>query len=128
MRDATDVLSVIREAAAGAVEFKKMSDIVYGTVLSLSPLEVKVDQKLTIPEDNLKLTRAVLDYTVEMSVDHRTEDSSGGSGDDSFASHSHAYAGRKKFLVHNGLEEGDFVTMIRVTGGQQYVIIDKEVR
>lgn len=68
-----------------------------------------------------------MDHEVEMTVDHVTENRAGGSGDDAFASHNHQYKGRKKFLIHNGLMKGDKVTMIRAHGGQQYLIIDKEV-
>lgn len=41
--------------------------------------------------------------------------------------HETEIGGRKKFKIHNGLIDGDKVTMIRAHGGQQYLIIDKEV-
>ncbi|WP_342443778.1 DUF2577 domain-containing protein [Lysinibacillus sp. FSL K6-0075] len=122
-----DILKEIQKLVLGVINAQKLSTVVYGTVLSVSPLEVQVDQKLTLKEEHLKLTRAVMDHEVEMTVDHVTENRAGGSGDDAFASHNHQYKGRKKFLIHNGLMKGDKVTMIRAHGGQQYLIIDKEV-
>ena len=127
MRDMSDVLRAIRKLVLDAVNAQKLTDIVYGTVESIAPLKVRIDQKLLLEQEQLKLTRTVMDYEVEMTVDHVTENCSGGSGNASFESHNHEYKGRKKYLIHNGLIVGDNVTMIRVHGGQQYLIIDKEV-
>lgn len=127
LRDMTDILKIIKKIAVDAVNSQKLSDVVYGNVISVSPLKVQVDQKLILEKEHLKLTRSVMDHEIEITVDHLTESSSGGSGDASYASHLHEYKGRKKFLIHNALIIGDRVTMIRVQGGQQYIIIDKEV-
>lgn len=122
-----DILKEIQKLVLGVLNAQNLCTIVYGTVISIDPLEVKIDQKLTLKKEQLKLTRAVMDYEVDMTVDHVTENRSGGSDYAAFASHNHEYKGRKKFLIHNGLVDGDKVTMIRVHGGQQYIIIDKEV-
>jgi len=113
-----DILKEIQKLVLGVLNAQKLSTVVYGTVLSVSPLEVQIDQKLTLKEEQLKLTRAVMDYEVEITVDHETEETDG---------HIHEYKGRKKIKIHNGLIEGDKVTMIRAHSGQQYLIIDKEV-
>ncbi|MFY0520928.1 DUF2577 domain-containing protein [Lysinibacillus sp. UGB7] len=122
-----DILIEFQKIVQGVLNAQKLCTIVYGTVISVEPLEVFVDQKLTLKKEQLKLTRAVMDYEVDMTMDHVTEDRSGGAGEASFESHNHEYKGQKKFLIHNGLIDGDKVTMIRAHGGQQYLIIDKEV-
>lgn len=122
-----DIIRAIRKSILDSLNAQKLTDIVYGTVESITPLKIRVDQKLLLEQEKLKLTRAVMDYEVEMTVDHLTENRAGGSGDASFESHNHEYKGRKKFIIHNGLIVGDKVTMIRTHGGQQYLIIDKEV-
>lgn len=101
-----DFLKLVKRVAIAAVNSQKLSDIVYGTVISESPLKVQIDQKLTLDEAHLKLTKAVKDHEVEMSI---------GSGS------------KQIYTVYNGLLKGDIVTMIRAQGGQQYLIIDKEV-
>lgn len=116
-----DILIEFQKIVQGVLNAQKLCTIVYGTVVSVEPLEVYVDQKLTLKKEQLKLTRAVMDYEVDMTVEHETEVGSGP------ASHTHEYKGRKKFKIHNGLIDGDKVTMIRAHGGQQYLIIDKEV-
>lgn len=127
LRSMEDILIEFQKIVKGVLNAQKLCTIVYGTVNSVEPLEVYVDQKLTLKKEQLKLTRAVMDYEVDMTIDHVTEDRSGGAGEASFESHNHDYKGRKKFLIHNGLVDGDKVTMIRAHGGQQYLIIDKEV-
>ena len=122
----SDIIRSIRKVVLDAVNAQKLTDIVYGTVESVSPLKIRVDQKLLLEQEQLKLTRAVMDYEVDMTVDHLTEEQSGGSGDASFESHNHEYKGRKTFIIHNGLIVGDKVTMVRAHGGQQYIVIDKE--
>lgn len=126
MRDMTDIIRSIRRAVLDSVNAQKLTTVIYGIVESVSPLKVRVDQKLLLEQEQLKLTRAVMDYEVDMTVDHVTGNRSGGSGDAAFESHNHEYKGRKKYLIHNGLVHGDKVTMIRVHGGQQFLIVDKE--
>ena len=45
-----------------------------GTVESVNPVTVRVDQKLILEEDDLILTHLVRDYDVDISVSHETED------------------------------------------------------
>ncbi len=106
LRSMEDILKEIQKLVMGVLNAQKLTTVAYGTVLSTSPLEVQLDQMLTLKEDQLKLTRAVMDHEVEMSLD-------GGA--------------KQKYKVHNGLIIGDKVTIIRVHGGRQYLIIDKEV-
>lgn len=113
-----DLVQLIKQIAVAAVRSQQLVELQYGTVESIAPLKIRLDQKLLLEQEQLKLTRAVMDYEVDMVVDHETEVA---------ANHSHAYKGRKKFLVLNGLQVGDKVTIIRQHGGQQYLVIDKEV-
>lgn len=102
-----------------------MSDIVIGEVISTSPYQIQVDPKIIIPESNLVFTKNTTDWTAEISVDHVTENRSGGGGYAEFASHNHDYVGRKKFLIHNSLQVGDKAILIQESGGQRYIVLDR---
>lgn len=39
--------------------------------------------------------------------------------------HGHKYKGKKKIMLHHGLKVGETVMLLRVQGGQNYVIIDR---
>lgn len=105
-----DLVALIKKAAMDAVRASKPTAIVYGEVKAVNPLKVQVDQRLTLEEDFLVLTKAVTSYTA---IGTTSTDSG----------HSHTVT----VTIDNSLQVGDKVTMIMVQGGQQYVIIDKGV-
>lgn len=39
--------------------------------------------------------------------------------------HAHEYKGRKKVLIHYGLKQGESVLLIRMQGGQKYLVLDR---
>lgn len=115
----------IKRAALDAVLASMPSGVYFGTVISASPLKISVEQKMTLTEKQLVLTSLVQDFSVNMTVEHQTENTSGGSGYDSFASHNHAYKGTKLFKIHLGLKTGEKVMLIRVQGGQKFIVLDR---
>lgn len=135
MSDYSQMLEAIKRAATEAVDTAKPFALTYGIVKTASPLTITVDQKLELGPAQLLLTNAVRDYGVDMTVDHWTEDetdhthgihdtySGGGSSDPT--SHNHAYTGRKKFEVHLGLRVGEKVLLLRIQGGQRYIVLDR---
>lgn len=122
-----DLLEIIKQAGIEAMEATKPVKVMFGEVKSVKPLMIMVEQKLPLTEDFLILTYAVKDHWREMTVDHLTENASGGSGDSAYAAHNHAYVGRKKFLVHNDLEVGEHVLLLAMQGGQKFVVLDRVV-
>ena len=111
-------VEVVKRAAVEAVEAGKPVNILFGTVLSASPLKIQVDQKSIYTSKMLILTRNV-------TVNHSTEDKGGGSGAAAYEAHKHAYVGKKTFKVHNALKAGEKVLLIRVQQGKKFVVIDR---
>ncbi len=118
-------VEVVKRAAVEAVEAQKPVHLLFGQVISASPLKIQVDQKSIYTEKMLVLTRNVTDFEVDMTVSHITLNRAGGSGDPAFASHNHDYKGKKKFKVHNALIKGDWVLLGRIQGGKRFVVIDR---
>lgn len=131
MSDAVELLKTLKKAAVEAVDATKPVQVCYGKVTGTSPLKILVDQKLTLGEGQLVLTRNVTDYQMDISVSHWTVAetkhthpvTSGGTA--TATSHRHQYKGRKKITVHNALQNGDAVVLIREQGGQKYIVIDR---
>ena len=118
----------IKQLALEAVESSSPTKIVYGKVTKTNPLEIYVESKLTLKEEygQIKLTRQVTDYETEITlIDWQTESRSGGSEYDSFASHNHSINGKKRVKIHNSLKIGDTVILLRVQGGQVFIVLDK---
>lgn len=127
LHDALDLLNIIKKASMDAVEASKPADFCYGKVTSTTPLQISIDQKMTLGEAQLVLTRNVSDYKIKVTMDLSTETQSGGSGESSFASHSHKITGEKEITIHNALSVGEKVILIRQKGGQKYLVIDRVV-
>lgn len=125
--DGSGLKERIIKVSQQAVEASKPCNWAVGTVESANPIQVRVDQKLLLSDAQLVLTRNVTDYKVEATILWESEKKSGGSGEDSFASHSHVISGRKELIVHNGLAVGEKVFLLREQGGQRYIIVDRFV-
>ena len=122
-----DLLEIIKQASIEAMEASKPVKVMFGEVKSVKPLMIMVEQKLPLTEEFLILTYAVKDHWRDMTVDHLTENASGGSGDSAYASHNHAYKGRKPFLIHNDLMVGEHVLLLSMQGGQKFIVLDRVV-
>lgn len=128
----SDLAQLIKKAAKDQMESSKPMDIMIGEVVSAAPLKIKLDAKITLKESFLILTKAVVDYSVNMTVNHTTESHTHSHSyiDDSTTrttqphTHSHAYVGTKSFTIHNKLKVGDFVILLRAQGGQKFIVLD----
>ena len=143
MADFTGLVEIIKQASLDAVSASRPTSVVFGKVVSDDPLKIEIDQKLTLEEPQLILTRNVTDYKVEMTVEHETEDETDHThdidiqcpgtgptpckpvGTISPTNHKHEYKGRKEFTVHNALVVDDLVLMIQTAGGQKFIVIDR---
>ena len=128
MLDANDLLNAVKKAAINAVNASQPSDFSFGKVIGTNPLKILVEQKMTLGAAQLVLTRNVTDYKTRVTVDWLTGTESGGSGDSSFASHKHSIAGTKEMTVHNALQVGDEVILLKKQGGQKYLVLDRAVK
>lgn len=127
MLDSADLYNSIKVAAMKAVEASQPCDFLFGKVTSVSPLKVLVEQKLTLGASQLVLSRNVTDYTVPVTISWATDNTSGGSGDNAFAVHNHSITEKKEMTIHNGLNVGDKVILLKKKGGQKFLILDKVV-
>ena len=167
MLDVNDLLNSIKKAASEAVDASKPVAVMYGKVISDSPLKINVEQKMTLSEAQLILTRSVSRYTTDVTIAWDTNETSLNAnhshdltGDVSVNStatitpnpdneqitisnevdnsmnvsqrninltHAHSITGTKKMIIHNELKIGDEVLLLRMQGGQKYIVLDKVV-
>lgn len=129
------MIEIIKKVAEQVFESMKPTTIIYGTVETVSPLSVRIDQKKLLEAEDLILSHFLHDHYVDITVSHKTEsiyeswDTSHSHPDAGTSSipidHKHEYKGRKKILVHYGLKKGEKLALIRIQGGQMYYIIDR---
>lgn len=120
----------VRRAALQAFQNTKPTGIYYGTVINVNPLEIKLSQKIILDSQMLILSSLVQDFSVNMTVDHTTENHTHnhtlpGYGTTTDETHKHDYSGQKTFQVHLGLNVGEKVILVRVQGGQKFLVLDR---
>lgn len=132
----TNITQAIQLAAAKTYSAMSPMDIIIGKVKSVEPLKIYVGTvNAELTKDHLILTNAVTDHFVDIHVNHLTDTISGewdtthshpdaGSGTIP-TDHVHSYSGRKKIKIYNGLKVGEFVVIIKVSGGNSYIVLDR---
>lgn len=79
----------------------KPTVVQFGTIISSNPLEVNVDQRFTLSEDFLIVPEQLTEYKITIDG--------------------------TEYAIRKGLVAGDKVMLLRVQGGQLYVILDRVV-
>lgn len=132
----TNLTQAIQLAAAKTYSAMSPMDILVGKVKSVEPLKIFVGTaNAELTKDHLILTNAVTDHYVDIHVNHLT-DTIHGSWDTTHShpdagsatiptDHVHSYSGRKKIKIYNGLKVGEFVVIIKVSGGNSYIVLDR---
>lgn len=123
--DYKKLVDLIKNIALSTVANAVPVEVVIGEVVGVNPLVIELESKLQIPADNIILTKNTCDWSVDMTVDHHTENAAGGGGMAEYASHNHGYKGRKTYYVHNALAIGDKVILLQESGGQRYIALDR---
>ena len=106
LRDAYDLLNIVKKAAMEAFNASQPSDFVFGKVVCISPLKISVEQKLTLGVSQLVLTRNVTNFNINIGLESE----------------------EKEMTIQNALRVGDEVVLLKQKGGQKYLVLDRVVK
>lgn len=106
MLDANDLLVAIKKASLDVIESVKPVNMVYGKIEGISPLKVNIENKLTLTKDQLIVSDRFKIYEMLCEVEGKI--------------------GIAKY--DNTLKSGEDIILLRMQGGQQYVVIDRVVK
>lgn len=112
-----NLLEMIKQAGLDAIEASNPLQILYGEVKKSDPLEVNVDQRFTLTSDFLIVPEHLTRY--ELDLQHQHEYTADG------ALQRTQGALEEKIVIREGLQTGDPIILLRIQGGQKYLIIDK---
>ena len=133
MLNSSDFVKIIKKSAIEAVKNSKPADIFYGTVQSISPLTIFIDQKLILSEKFLIIPESLTDYETEISFDDPsvkqvfTTWDMGETSESTPSKISFKEKIKHKITVYNSLKEGEKVILLRQQGGQKYMVLDRAV-
>jgi len=113
------LIDYIKMICSGFLDNLDFSDVVLGEVLSVSPVSIRVSDKLVLNENQVVLSDKVTDYVVEITENPLCPENPSNDSD---------FKRRKKYILYNGLKVGESVIMIKAFGGQMYFVIDRTAR
>lgn len=149
LSQATLTADIIKQMAVNAVNSTQPFAFYYGTVTSVDPIEIEIDQKLKLGEKQLIFSTLVQDFDVDMYMEHEVEETdlihnhtvapssvcsfSGAplSGIISIQNspdsdkHIHEYKGVKTFTLNLKLAKDEKVLLLRIQGGQKFLVLDR---
>lgn len=131
--DNNDLLVAIKKSAVEAVGAMNPTALVFGKVTSSSPLKINVEQKMTLTATQLVLTRNVTDYKTKISFDNPeikqvfTTWNMNESVESSPSKITFKNKIKHDITIYNGLAVGDGVVLMRMQGGQKYLVLDRVV-
>nr|WP_090586370.1 MULTISPECIES: DUF2577 domain-containing protein [unclassified Paenibacillus] len=95
----SQMLDVIKKASLGAVDAGQPVALLFGEVVSVSPLEVLVDERFRLPAESLLVPESL--HRKELTVAGQT------------------------VAIRDGLAAGERLLLLRVQGGGQFVALDR---
>ena len=128
---------LIKKIAIKAVESKSPTAMVFGTVISIDPLQVKISNELILTKEFLIVPKSLSNYEITIQMNSETDMvgtntehthvvNSTTSEKGSFNNtHKHTIKGTQTISINNALKINDKVILARVQGGQSYIILDK---
>lgn len=114
-----DMIEIIKKAALDAFNEKAPTSILFGTVMNVNPLEIQIEQKMILGKEFLILTKNVIDYTINVSLDWNTETKSLN------ANHSHSVNGN--IHVNSSISPNPNNSIITNTINSSLAIESKEI-
>lgn len=102
------MLEIIKLAALDALDKNSLADICIGTVTAINPFKIMLEQKLELDERFFILTRNVTDFKVDICLKLEEET-----------------IRRGKIDIYNQLHVGEKVVLMKASGGQKYVVLDR---
>ena len=96
MLDVAALVKLVKRAAVEAVEAMRPVQVCYGQVVSAVPLQIQVEQKMLLEQEDLVVLECVADFKAEVDG--------------------------KMAVIRNGLAAWDRVALIQEQGGQRYVV------
>lgn len=94
----------MRQISMQAVEAGRPCDVMQGTVVSATPLAVRIDQKTTVTGNQLLVPQYLTDHAQQMSIPG---------------------VGIVSAAIKNALKAGDTVILVQKRGAQQYLVVDR---
>ena len=99
MADFAGLIAMIKKAAIDAVNASGPMKVVFGRVVNTAPLQISIEQKLTLDAGQLVVPKALTNHEARI--------------------------GDETYTIFNALCKDDEVILLQMQGGQRYIVIDR---
>lgn len=116
------IIPIIKQAAIDAVESTHPVAVLFGKVIKEDPVEIQVTPKLVLKEKHLIIPDSLTKKTFKkelVEIKGKTR---------SAEDHSHTINDNFEVILDNRLKVGEYAILLRLTGGNQYLILDRVVK
>lgn len=130
MSSTNQLIDIIKTICNNTANARIDVAVMFGVIKKEKPLEIEVEQRLLLDEDFLVLTSRVTENKINLDHKHKykdTSDSGEAEKESECAKPEDAKLNIKEIIVNHGLKVNDKVLLLRVQGGNKYVVIDKVV-
>ena len=126
MRDTDDLVELIKSIFKNTQEAMQPTNMIYGEVKSISPLQIEIDQKIILTNLQLILSRNVTEWIEDIEIDWtETTHHHDFNGDGSVVDGDTNLKGVYQIKHKTALKVGEKVILIMLAGGQQYLVLDR---
>ena len=101
------LVNLIRQGAKNAIPPSSLTDMLFGTVTSINPIKVKIDNRFEVGESFLVLPHFCFKKEIEFMPD--VEEAKLNS----------------KLLLWDDLQPNESLTLLRCSSGQKYFVLDR---
>lgn len=108
------MIETIKKAGLGAVNATNPVNILFGEVLDIKDFKIKIDQKRILSKKFFIIPESLTRYEIDFSHMHNFTEGLTSSS-------------LGKVVIREGLKSGDKVILLRLQGGDEYLILDKVV-
>lgn len=122
------MVKVLQRAAVEAVRASKPTEVTHGKVVSIEPMQIMVDQKITLGELQLDRGETMEEYMAETELEIEEIDLALTMEIDGKSVMAKVKGSGKmigKMKARRSLDVGDEVILVRQQGGQKYIMYDK---
>ena len=104
------MLEAVKLLAYDVLQQENIADICYGTVTAIEPLKIMLEQKLELTEEFLVLSQNVVKHYESF---YMRKKNSNGEWE------------HYEIIIEKELKKGERVILMKMTGGQRYVVLDR---
>lgn len=125
MYNTLDLVNCIKNISKSVFMNEEPTTVIIGEVVGVDPIKIKIDQLLTLSKEQLIIPKSLTDYTLDIDIKELNTENKSVTLGEYTNTHNHAIRGKKTITILNALKLGELVLLIKLLGGQSFIVLDR---